>query len=134
MDFGYTNDQALFEAAVMWRDAAIADGWDARATYDCEPFERASTLTRNGFVAQIITRKDVGKWKFSATISVWGPDGLAINPPNKYKWESISEGISTCNYCGATGVETHRVGFAGRVCLKCKPEISKKVEYPGWTK
>ena len=133
MDFGFTNDRASFEAAAAWRDAAVADGWSVQPTYGAhEGVERAAKLTRDGFVAQVITRTKVGKWLYEASVSVWGPDGLAVAPPNAYDWSAIVAATKRCSYCKAPDVETERVGFAGRCCAACLPAVRQCVERPGW--
>ena len=139
MVFGFTNDDAKFQAVADWFDAAIADGWLAEQTYKHEPLERAARLRRDGFTAQILRRSEAngrkpGKWKYEAMVSLWGPDRLAINPPFPYDMTAIIAGLRTCNACGATDVETQRYSFAGRCCAECRPEMARKHEYPGWTR
>lgn len=136
MDFGFTNDSAKLKAAQDYRDAAAADGWAIRPTYGSESMDRASTLTRDRFVMQALTRDNSekgGKWKHEAQISIWGPDGLAIRPPETYDFAEISARTRRCLYCKAEDVETERVGFAGRCCAKCLPAMRAKIETPGWT-
>ena len=137
MEFGFTNDSSRFAAAVAWREAAIADGWVARATYEKhEGIDRACTLEREGFVAMILTRqreKPNEKWAFEAKVSVWGPDRLAIRPPDVYSWETIVGDVERCGYCRKPSSDIQAVGFAGRCCPACLPEQRKRQEYPGWT-
>ena len=138
MDFGFTNDQARYDAAIAWRTAAIADGWKAEPIYPAtehsvgESMERACKLTRDGFVAQVYTRSPSGRWKFEAKVNAWGPDRRAILVPVVYSWEAIQAGVRTCRYCKAVDVETHLVGFAGRACAACLPEQRRRQECPGW--
>lgn len=135
MDFGYTNDESRLQAARIWRDAAIADGWSARPTYDDhESQDRACSLEREGFVVQVLTRvmKPDSRWKYQVSISVWGPDTLAIVPPDTYDWGAILAATRHCNYCRKDGVDTQRVGFAGRCCAACLPAQRKVSERPGW--
>ena len=107
-----------------FRDAAVADGWSIRPTYEGnEPVEFAATLDRDGYTMQIITRPQYAK----ASIYIWGPDGLAIKTPAEYSWSEIAHGVEKCNYCGAYSVKTERVGFAGRACAKCAPVEKKKL-------
>lgn len=134
MDFGFTNDDARLRAAEAYRDAAAADGWSIRPTYNSEDIKRASTLGREGFVMQVLTRDNSekkGKWH-EAQISIWGPDGLAIHPPTTYDFAKIKALTRHCNYCKADDVDTERVGFAGRCCAKCLPEQRARIEKPGW--
>jgi hypothetical protein len=128
-----------FERVCQWRDAAIADGWEATPTYgESESIERACRLEHpDGFVAQIITRFDENpcygvKWRANSTISIWGPDRLAIKEPYKYNMGEIKANLRLCDYCKEYVEETVRVGFANRSCKKCAPEMIKKIEVPGW--
>jgi len=133
MDFGLTNDRAQFEAAAAFRDAASADGWVVGPNSPPEDVSSWSRGEKEGFVFQILTRQNVGKWKYQAKVSMWGPDGLVIAPPDKYDWQAIKAAVTSCNYCGAAGVAVFRVGFAGRCCDACMPTVRPKVERPGWT-
>lgn len=135
-EFGFTNDPIWLQRAIAWRDAAMADGWSIQPTYESESSERASTLHKEGWTAQILTRDNSGlaplKYLYEASVNVWGPDGMGIIPPDVYDWEKIKAGLTTCNSCGKPGVETHRYSFAGRCCAECLPSMRKKHEYPGW--
>ncbi|MEN6537952.1 MAG: hypothetical protein ABFD60_07980 [Bryobacteraceae bacterium] len=134
MRFGFTNDESVLQKAEAWKSAAIADGWSHKPTYNHEDESSACTLEKNGFHAIILTRTCFGsaKWKFEATVSVWGPDGLVINLGETYDFEALKAGLRICLNCGAKNVDTRRVSFAGRVCNACYPEQKKKHEYPGW--
>src|ERR1700675_3073414 len=102
MDFGFTNDDARLHAAQAFRDAAAADGWSMRSTYESESIDRASTLRRDGFTMQVLTRdnsEQKRKWKHEAQISIWGPDGLAIKPPSTYDFAEIMARTRRCGYC-----------------------------------
>lgn len=135
MDFGFTNDGARLRAAEAYRDAAVADGWSKRPTYESESIDRACTLNRDGFIMQVLTRDNSEKkrkWKHEAQISIWGPDGLAIPPPAEYDFAKIKALTRHCMYCKTDDVDTERVGFAGRCCAKCLPDQRKKIERPGW--
>jgi hypothetical protein len=137
MDFGFTNDDARLRAAQAYRNAAAADGWLLRPTYGSESVERAASLDREGFKMMVLTRDNSekkGKWKHEAQISIWGPDGLAITPPEIYDFSEILAGTRRCGYCKTQDVETERVGFAGRCCAKCLPAMRAKIEKPGWTR
>lgn len=134
--------ESAYKRAVAWRDAALADGWTSKPTYgEHEAEERASTLTREGFLATIITRtpdpKGLQPWnshpKHEGGVNVWGPDKLAIGPGQFYFWKYLLEGLRKCAMCKSLDVDTERVGFAGRVCASCLPVAKKKHEYPGWT-
>lgn len=128
----FHHDLARHRAALAWRNAATADGWQIRPTYETEPLERAATLiSPDGFRASIITRTntnaDKARWVFETSIDVWGPDGLYIKPPTVYDRAAVHAGVLTCNYCGAHPVPTGRVGFAGRACLTCQPVQESKL-------
>lgn len=128
----YTRDKDQLLRVTVWRNAAIADGWRAEATYgDSEPIERAATLTRDGFKCMILTRTMEHGW-YEAGVSIWGPDRLAITPPLTYDWDAIVAGLRKCGYCNATDVGTMRVSFAGRCCSDCRPMVSAQLEEPGW--
>lgn len=132
-EFGFTNDNQEYQRVIHWRDAAVADGWEIRPTYDGhESQERASRLTRNGFTVSILTRVDVGKWKYEAKVNVWGPDGLMIPAGGEYDWPRLQAGLRTCPKCGASNVDTHRFSFAGRACSTCLPDLKREHERPGW--
>jgi len=135
VDFGFTNNEELYQQAGVFRDAAAADGWEIEPTYGTESVDRAASLTKDDFVMRVLSRthEEGSKWKYQAEVYIWGPDGLAINPPNKYDFEAIKEKVESCGYCNAKGVPTQRVGFAGRSCETCLPEQKKIQEYPGWT-
>lgn len=148
MDFGFTNDDKIYRAVVAFRDAAIADGWTHIPTYQCEPEERASRLSKDGFTMQILTRSrdnEVldpsrgyhhsvhGKWKYEAQVSIWGKDGLGVSLIGPvYDMERIKTGVRRCDSCRAEDVDTERYSFAGRCCAKCRPAMAAKYEKPGW--
>ena len=135
MDFGFTKDKSRFDAAVAYKAAAIADGWDARPIYESESIDSATRLEKEGFIMMVYTRKDAGRGgQMMVTIDIWGPDELAIRPPSTYEWEAIKAGLTTCNYCQKPNVPVQRVGFAGRSCVDCLPAQRKIQEYPGWAK
>jgi hypothetical protein len=132
--FGFTDDEAMYKAAIAYREAAVADGWTIKPTYgEHEPVERAATLTRDGWHMSILARTGEGKWKYTASVHIWAPDGVAIIPPDTYDFEQIKAAERTCMNCKATDVDTCRVGFAGRCCEKCLPEMRRVHEYAGWT-
>jgi hypothetical protein len=133
MDFGFTNEQNKYQRAVEYRKAAIADGWTCEPTYgEHEPVEQAAKLTRDGFTMQIITRTKVGKWNYEASVNIWGPDGLGIEPPESYDWNQIVANLHRCSHCHKLVLETHRYSFAGRSCAECLPKLKAKHEKPGW--
>lgn len=131
-EFGFTNDSKDFIEVCKWKHAAIKDGWSIEPTYQIEDVSSAATLHKDGFTASIYTRRNIGKWRYEANVSVWGPDGLAIIVPRMYNWKEIKRATRRCNYCKAENVNTKRVGFAGRCCDNCHPTLKPKIEYPGW--
>jgi hypothetical protein len=147
MTFGFTNDTKEYDRVRSFRDAAIADRWSHKATYDSEPEERASHLYREGFVMSVLTRSrenevlnpargiystSHGKWRYEAQVHIWGPDGMAIDSGPVYDWGKLTAGLRHCPECGADDVDTQLVGFANRVCADCAPALRKKIEKPGW--
>lgn len=133
MNFGLTNDKEQYDDAVQFRLDAIRDGWECRPTYESESVERAAKLIKEGFVCQIISRTDVGRFKYSAEVTIWGPDHLQILVPKKYDWGVIVAGLKRCMGCQSDNVNVQQVGFAGRYCDKCAPGRRKIDEFPGWT-
>jgi hypothetical protein len=137
-DFGFTNSADHIESVRQFRDAAAADGWSIEGTYEpSESIDRASRLTRDGFVMQIITRDNIGKGgskHFEASVHIWGPDGLAITPPNFYDFKEMVARTRRCSACKAEDVDTVRYSFAGRCCNACLPEMRMRHEKPGWTR
>jgi hypothetical protein len=139
-EFGYTTDPRRLEGVRNFVSDAVRDGWGIEQTYPGrEPVESAATLTRDGFKMMAFARDASGderrvrsRTSYMASISIWGPDGLAINPPQFYDFDAIQAGVRFCEYCGARDVSTHRVGFAGRACADCLPGQRKAQEYPGW--
>jgi hypothetical protein len=133
-EFGFTNDRAFYESVIKFREAAIADGWEAKPTYgDSEPLERCASLTKDGFKMHIKSRENEGRrYRYEAQVSIWGPDRLAIKTPTIYDMKLIEQGLKTCNKCGAIG-DMFQYSFAGRCCENCLPEMRKLHEYPGWT-
>lgn len=133
-EWGFTNDPDRIQGAKQFRDDAVADGWSIEPTYgDHEPMERAAKLCRDGYAMSVITREKTGGWQFEAKVHIWGPDRLAIDPPEFYDFAEIERRTRICGYCGATEVRTQRVGFAGRCCENCLPAMRKRIETPGWT-
>lgn len=124
-------DQLTLEQVRAWRDAAIADGWDATPTYETESIDRATRLRRDGWEAQVLTRDDSPQ-SISATVHLWGPDGLAVRTGIAYDFDKLKAGLRTCMACKATDVDTQRYSFAGRCCAACRPEMARRTEQPGW--
>lgn len=122
----------LIKLATEWRLAAEADGWQFRPTYPSEPVEHAFRGEHEGFSIQGIARPGGDESLPSASIHIWGPDGLAVMPPLAYDMVSIRRGTRICSFCDAEDVDTFRVGFAGRVCAACLPEARRRIETPGW--
>jgi len=134
--YSHTNDLEMIKAARDYMQAAIADGWEHAPTYTQEVEERACSLTREGYKMMIIAREALpeDRVKNSMTsICIWGPDSLAIIPPDTYDFVNIVENSHLCNFCKKVAEQTHRVGFAGRSCAECLPKQKAKHEYPGWT-
>lgn len=121
------TEKAVAEATAF-REAAIADGWSCRPTYqDHEPMERAATLERDGFKIMVIARPRSANLNPSGDVCGWGPDRLAIRMPKVYDWATIQAGARTCSVCNTSDVETARFGFAGRACLTCQPSAEAKL-------
>ena len=114
--------------AQTWRDEAIADGWSHSPIYKHEAEDTACHLEREGFVASVYVRNERG-----CHVCVWGPDTLAIEPPNPYDWNLVVYRTHICAYCGNYFDKTVRIGFAGRCCPECRKKHLAEVEYPGWT-
>jgi hypothetical protein len=133
--FGLTNDEQEIDEVSAFREAAIADGWEAKPGSAGELIESYAYLTKDGFTMHVLARRQEGmKFKFQASVNIWGPDGLAIQLTGPiYDWESIKAGLRRCAECGKEDVDTQRYSFAGRCCADCRPELAKKHEYTGWT-
>ena len=124
----------LMVAALAWRDAAIADGWTCRPTYDCESVDTAFSLEHpEGWKASGTARPGDARTLNSAEVSVWGPDGLAMPSGRTYDMAALRAGLRACAFCDATDVDTTRIGFAGRCCNVCLPEMAASIERSGWT-
>lgn len=135
--FGFSNLEEHLESARQYRDAAAEDGWSIRGTYEpSEPVDRAARLTRDGFVMQVITRDNSGQEyqkRYEASVHIWGPDGLAVAPPEFYDFAEIVARTRCCASCGKSDVKTVRFSFAGRCCEACLPELRRVHEQPGWS-
>ena len=110
-EFGFTNDKKQLEAVRRYVADAVADGWSIAPTYQNESVDRAARLKREGFVMQVLMRThepSLHKWQFEAKVHLWGPDGLALNPPAAYNFAEIEKSTRTCNHCGATDIHTVR--------------------------
>jgi hypothetical protein len=137
-EWGFSNDADALETVRQWVAAAVADGWAISPTYQTESVDSAATLDKDGFQALVLTRDrgegaDGKRYRYEAKVSAWGPDRLAINVPRKYDFALMQQATKHCAECGKDGVDTQRVGFAGRVCADCLPKTQKQHEYPGWT-
>lgn len=122
-----------------FRDDAVKDGWSIKPTYSShESVESASSLSKNGFSMLILTRThDLNKYPnvnnlYEVDISIWGPDELAIEVPDRYDMQKIIDGMRFCKQCGKTDVDTFRYSFAGRCCKDCLPALREEYEQPGW--
>ena len=71
-DFGLTNDEQEINEVAAFRDAAIADGWDAKPGGSSEPLEVYAHLEKEGFKMHAMCRRNAGKWKFQTNIHIWG--------------------------------------------------------------
>jgi hypothetical protein len=134
-EYGFTNDVNRLRGAEQFRDDAAADGWLKEPTYGHESVDRASRLTRDGFVIQVLTRDNSAEGrgkKFEAAVHMWGPDDLAVDPPEFYDFAEIKRRTRICSACKAEDVETQRYSFAGRCCEACLPKMRAATEYPGW--
>jgi len=135
--WGYTDKLEDYLAGIRFRVDAVLDGWVFQPTYEnSEPLENAWKGVRDGFIIQGITRDNTAKkhkHKFEVNIAGWAPDSLAIRLPFVYNWEEIKAQVNWCRACERMVDETHRVGFAGRVCAGCLPAERKRIETPGWT-
>ena len=114
-----------------WRTAAEADGWRATPTYKTESIEQAATLCLGPapcqWVALVILRPKY------ASLAVWGPDALALEPGIVYDFPALEAKLRTCPICDVEDVPTYRHGFGGRACEVCLPAAREESEYPGWT-
>lgn len=131
-EYGYTNDVKYFNEANEFVRAAVEDGWELKPRYAGESTMRACELNRDGFVIAVITRKNVGKWKYHVSVHAWAPDKLAIKLPVVYNSETFTKAMSTCNICDKEVDKTYRYSFAGRACADCLPQAQKEHEQPGW--
>ncbi len=134
-EFGFTNDATQLERVRQYVAAAVADGWEIQPTYASESVDRAARLKRDGFVMQALTRThepSQHRWLYEAKVHLWGPDGLALTPPEPYDFAEMLRRTRICSHCKAEDVETVRYGFAGRCCKPCLPEMRKRHEQPGW--
>src|SRR5580693_7596139 len=66
--------KSLIAAALAWREAAIVDGWESRATYQHEDELTAFRLTKEGFVIQGLARPATTEMVGSGELHGWGPD------------------------------------------------------------
>lgn len=133
--FGFTDDEARMESVRQYVRDAITDGWTIEPTYTTESVERAAHLKREGFVMSVLTRDNrdrKSKCPYETSISIWGPDGLAISVPSVYDFAEIQRRIRVCSACGKSDIDTERYSFAGRCCAECLPAMRAKHEKPGW--
>jgi hypothetical protein len=128
-------NQPIPEAFPTFIQACLDDGWSIEPTYTSEDVKRAGKLEKDGFNIQFINRPEYRAPMNKPSISIWGPDGLALEVEETYSWENLQKLLRRCAYCNASGVETIRIGFAGRCCSDCRQntELVNKIEYPGWT-
>jgi hypothetical protein len=127
-NWGLTDDLDHFEAAAAFKRAVLADGWKATDGTN-EHFEKEK------FVVHVLNRVNEppgNRYAYTASVHIWGPDGLAIEPPDAYDWTVILAHSRKCNYCEKTDIDTFRIGFAGRACKDCIPKLRPTHERPGW--
>lgn len=111
-----------------WVRSAICDRWFHRL------YSNVCTLEREGFKARVLMRDATGPPGFTEySIHAWGPDGASISVACPYDWAQILAEPFRCPQCNATGVDTVRVAFADRACVKCAPALRAKLETPGWS-
>lgn len=131
--FGLTNNVTALSGAIQYIEDAVDDGWNSEPTYTHEGISSAATLTREGFKIMVLARTlTESRFRYQANVSIWGPDGLGIRPPELYNFEHIKEGLRVCNECGEADVDTFRYSFAGRACKDCLPAMKKNFEGRGW--
>ena len=130
--YGYTNSDAAYARVSAFRDAAVKDGWSIGPNSSESP-ETWARLTRDEWVMHVLARKNIGKWKYQAEVSIWAPDKHSIVPPQEYNWDENKSAVKTCCLCGAKDVETQRYSFAGRCCAACRPAAAAKYERGNWT-
>lgn len=126
--------------AGAWRDLAIADGWTATPLYGHEPVDHAAKITHpSGFYGHVMTRpnkrpENERDWSLgSGEVTIWAPDRLQIRVPLVYPGiEALIAATRECFNCNAKDVDTQRYSFAGRCCAKCRPEMERRHEGPGW--
>jgi hypothetical protein len=70
----------------------------------------------------------------SGEVSIWGPDGLALDPPAHPSKKELRRALHVCSYCKKEVLQIVRIGFAGRCCPPCREAHKAEVEFPGWTK
>lgn len=130
--YGYTNADSEYERVVSFRDAAVKDGWTIGPNGNESP-DTWARLERDRWVGHVLARKNVGKWKYQAEVSMWAPDKLSIVVPDIYLWDEIKAAVRTCCLCGAKDVDTQRYSFAGRCCAACRPAAAARFEKGNWT-
>lgn len=140
-DRKWSRSGDAMKAVVQFREDAHADGWSCEPTYpSSEPLERAATLARDGYKIHLISRQREGELGGEASVHLWGPDELSIDPKRDerglpvYDWAFIRAGVERCNICGKASLKIGRYSFAGRACEACLPEAKRVTEYPGWTR
>jgi hypothetical protein len=129
-----TDRLTLIPLAQAYREAAVADGWSVRPTYDGhEAVERAATLERDGWVMHIIARTPRDDTELpSASVCIWAPDKAQIRPPLTYDFAAMVAATKVCIACKSEGVETRRLAFASRVCAACEDDYRRTHMGPGW--
>jgi hypothetical protein len=100
------------------------DGWIMEVASTNEDY---TTLKKEGWTVMLFFKKN--------EINVWGPDGLGVDITMPYNWEEWQKALYVCDTCHTTNVATTRMGYANRVCSKCRndPKVASVYEFPGWT-
>lgn len=102
------------------------------------PTNREFTMCIPKVVSRFREGKELNEWyKEDANsfdlISIWARDGLQIVIPEKYSFKELKKNLKRCMECNELVDEVVRIGFAGRYCKKCEPELRPKIEHNGWT-
>lgn len=121
-----------YNDAMVFRKAAMEDGWSTEPGSPNETAFRYSHHTKDGYTMHIVTRLNDNPENTWSSVSIWGPDDLCIQPPSVYDWGLIQERLRYCATCGTNDVDTFRYSFAGRACKDCLPELKRIHEFRGW--
>lgn len=134
-EFGHTNNPAAKHKLDKYINDMVNDGWSFWPTYGAaESFLSAITLERLGYKCVAVNRTlEPGlKFRYECAISMWGPDGLRLDVPEKYSWSEVLANAEICDICRSKHNPSHRYSFAGRCCEKCLATARQRFEPPGW--